>query len=462
MKNEVEALLLSGDTKLLEKITLLDWRLENATSEQIVAYQLAPGDSALLKLKERLHKKKPGILLLSRDPGEGLGCPVWIARPGAWPKILDLLCHQFFPLPPDLRILAVTGTNGKTTTVDLILQLGEAAGLRGFSIGTLGVRREGKTVEEFGLTTPGQIQLRQMLSHYGADADFVAMEASSHALEQERVFGLKFEAAAWTSFTQDHLDYHGTMEAYFKSKEKIFEYLKPNGLVFAPAGQVVLTQKLSSRKNFRVVPGFSSEQQKTLPVFFRARFNEENLSSALALVGQLGVDTSKVVFAKLLPPPGRFYIREWDDRTAIVDFAHTPDALENILSAVKEAFPQQHLIGLFGCGGDRDRSKRPLMGQAVAKFCNEIVVTSDNPRTENPEQIIQDIVKGIGSAASLAIEVDRPTAVRSVLARLRPGDVLVMAGKGHEDYILKGTTKVPYSDIAELDGFIARVKGKTP
>ncbi len=462
MKNEVEALLLSGDADLLKKIKQLDWRLENATSEQIVAYQLAPGDSALIKLKERLQKKKPGILLVSRDPGEELGCPIWIARLDAWAEILDHLCHHFFPIPSGLRMLAVTGTNGKTTTADLVLQMGEAAGLRGFSIGTLGVRREGKTIEEFGLTTPGQVQLRQMLSHYGANADFVVMEASSHALEQERVFGLKFEAAAWTSFTQDHLDYHGTMDAYFKSKEKIFEYLKPNGFVFVPASQDELVKRLASRKNVRPVAGFTQEQQETLPVFFLARFNEENLSSALALIGQLGVDTSQVEFSKLLPPPGRFYIREWEGRTAIVDFAHTPDALENILRAVKDAFPKQRLIGLFGCGGDRDRTKRPLMGQAAAKFCDEIVVTSDNPRTENPEQIIQDIVKGISATAVLVIEEDRPTAVRGILAKLRAGDVLVMAGKGHEDYILKGTTKVPYSDIAELDGFIARVKGKSP
>jgi UDP-N-acetylmuramoyl-L-alanyl-D-glutamate--2,6-diaminopimelate ligase len=462
MKNEVETLLLAGDTDLLKNIKQLDWRLESATSEQLVAYQLAPGDTALVKLQERLQNKKPGILLLSRDPGQALGCPVWIARPGAWPKILDLLCHKFFPLPSGLRMLAVTGTNGKTTTADLVLQLGEAAGLRGFSIGTLGVRREGRTLEEFGLTTPGQVQLRQMLSHYGADADFVVMEASSHALEQERVFGLKFEAAAWTSFTQDHLDYHGTMEAYFKSKERIFDYIRPGGFVFAPAGQTELVQKLSSRKNFRPVSGFNQKQHKLLPVFFRARFNEENLASASTLIGQLGVDTSKLDFTKLLPPPGRFYIREWEERTAIVDFAHTPDALENILRAVKDAFPGQHIIGLFGCGGDRDRTKRPLMGQAAAHFCDEIVVTSDNPRTENPEQIIQDILKGIGPAAKVIIEVDRPTAVRSALAKLRPNDVLVMAGKGHEDYILKGTTKVPYSDIAELDGHIARVKGKTP
>lgn len=462
MKNEVETLLLSGDASLLEKLKQLDWRLESATSEHLVAYQLAPGDSALIKLKERLQKKKPGVLLLSRDPGEELGCPVWIARPGAWSKILDLLCHQFFPLPSGLRILAVTGTNGKTTTVDLVLQLGEAVGLRGFSIGTLGVRREGKTLEEFGLTTPGQIQLRQMLSRYGADADFVAMEASSHALEQERVFGLRFEAAAWTSFTQDHLDYHGTMDGYFKSKERIFDYLKPGGFVFAPAGQAELVQKLNSRENFRTVPRFNQETQRLLPVFFRARFNEENLSSALALIGQLGVDTSKLDFTKLLPPPGRFYIREWDERTAIVDFAHTPDALENIIRAVKDAFPMHHIIGLFGCGGDRDRSKRPLMGQVAAHFCDEIVVTSDNPRTENPEQIIQDILKGISTTAKIVIEVDRPTAVRSALAKLRPNDVLVMAGKGHEDYIVMGTTKVPYSDIAELDGHIACVKGKTP
>lgn len=460
MKSDVEHFLLSGDVSLLSKTKRLDWRLENSTPDTLVAYQLAAGLPALEKLKERLKVKKTGILLLSRDPGVDLGCPIWIARDGVWPQLLDHLCHKFFPLPAQLRLLAVTGTNGKTTTVDLVLQLGTAVGLKGYSIGTLGVRHNGVTVEEFGLTTPGQIQLRMMLNQYGALADFVVMEASSHALEQERIFGLRFEAAAWTSFTQDHLDYHGSMENYFKSKEKIFSYLKTGGMVFAPASQQNLVKKLSHHKNFKAVESFGLEQRKKLPVFFRARFNEENLSSAVALVQTLGVNTEKLDFAKLLPPPGRFYIREWDGKTAIVDFAHTPDAMENIFQAVKETFPGQHLIGLFGCGGDRDRTKRPLMGAAAAKFCHEVIVTSDNPRTEDSEQIIQDILKGLASHDSVTTEVDRPTAVRSVLAKLRPGDVLVMAGKGHEDYILKGTTKVPYSDIAELDDHIARVKGK--
>jgi len=461
MKNDetIKSLLRSGDARQLGSIKRLDWRMEQAKADVLIAYQLADGAEALQKLQARLHNAKPGLLLVSRDPGVELGCPTWVARENTWPELLHTLCDRFYPFPSRLKLLAVTGTNGKTTTADLALQLGVAGGLQGFSIGTLGVRQEGKTIEEFGLTTPGQIQLRQMLAHYGAHADFAVMEASSHALEQERVYGLQFVSAAWTNLTQDHLDYHKTMGAYFEAKRRIFNYVKKDGLVFVPSGQQDLIARLSGSSQVKQVEPLSAEIRKDLPVFFKARFNEENLLCALKLVEALGIAVTPSHFKKLQPPPGRFYIREWNGKTAIVDFAHTPDALENILRAVKETFSNQRIIVLFGCGGDRDRTKRPLMGKIAAQFADEIIVTSDNPRTEDPERIIQDIVDGVGHHPSLRRVVDRPAAVRVALASLRTGDVLVMAGKGHEDYILKGTTKVPYSDIAELDGHITQEKG---
>ncbi len=461
MKNDesIRPLLKSGDVAWLTSIKRLDWRIEKAASDVLIAYQLADGPDALQKLQTRLKSVKPGLILISRNPGVELGCPTWIARESVWPQLLHTLCDRYFPMPSKLKLLAVTGTNGKTTTADLVLQLGEAAGLKGFSIGTLGVRQEGGTVEEFGLTTPGQIQLRQMLAHYGASADFTVMEASSHALEQERVYGLSFESAAWTNFTQDHLDYHGTMEAYFKSKERIFDYVKNDGFVFVPSGQMDLLGRLSKKSRLKKVAPLSPDIRNELPVFFKARFNEENLLCAISLIETLGVVVKPDYLKVLQPPPGRFYIREWKGKTAIVDFAHTPDALENILRAVKETFLGHNIIVLFGCGGDRDRTKRPLMGKIAAQFSNEIIVTSDNPRTEDPERIIQDIVDGVGQHPSLSREVDRPKAVRAVLSRLQTGDVLVMAGKGHEDYILKGTVKVPYSDITELDNHISKEKG---
>lgn len=461
MKNDetIKSFLESGDAGWLSIINRLDWRIEKSASDVLIAYQLADGPEALQKLQTRLKNVKPGLLLVSRDPGVDLGCPTWIARENTWPQLLHLLCDRYFPLPSKLKLLAVTGTNGKTTTVDLVLQLGLAAGLKGFSIGTLGVRQESGTAEEFGLTTPGQIQLRQMLAHYGASADFAVMEASSHALEQERVYGLSFESAAWTNLTQDHLDYHGTMEAYLKSKERIFNHVKRDGFVFVPSSQQDLITRLSKHSQLKKAEPLQVENRQVLPVFFKARFNEENLVCAIHLIEALGVVVKPTDLKKLQPPPGRFYIREWKGKTAIVDFAHTPDALENILRAVKETFMNHNIVVLFGCGGDRDRTKRPLMGKIAAQFANEIIVTSDNPRTEDPERIIQDIVDGVGQHPSLSREVDRPTAVRAALARLQSGEVLVMAGKGHEDYILKGTLKVPYSDIAELDGHIDQEKG---
>jgi UDP-N-acetylmuramoyl-L-alanyl-D-glutamate--2,6-diaminopimelate ligase len=440
----------------LKKFTQLDWRLEEATAQTVVAYQLAADAVAQKKLQERLAKNKPGLLILSRAPSFEVSCPYWVVKECQWSRLLHLVCEKFFPINRKTKLLAITGTNGKTTTADLVLQLGEMAGLVGFSIGTLGVRQKGKTLEEFGLTTPGQIQLRKILFQYGAKADFAVMEASSHALDQDRVHGLQFAGAAWTNFTQDHLDYHRSMEEYFHAKEKLVHYLAPGAKLFVPEKQSELVKKLSAQSVLQTLSPITVTQD--YPAFLYSSFNQENLACALALAGCIVPNVNKLNLTKLLPPPGRFYVRQWQGRVAIVDFAHTPDALENILTAIRSSYPGCKLITLFGCGGDRDRSKRPLMAQAVDQFSDELIVTSDNPRTENPEQIIQDIVKGI-KLHPYTIEVERPVAVRTALAALQSGDVLLMAGKGHEDYILKGTVKIPYSDIEELDRFVATRQG---
>jgi UDP-N-acetylmuramoyl-L-alanyl-D-glutamate--2,6-diaminopimelate ligase len=464
MKNEdlianILPYVLSGDTTALNTIKSLDWRIENSTPNTAIAYQLNDDEAAFVKLHERLKKFKPGVLILSRKPLCETGVPTLVIKHEVWSKCLFELCKLFYPHSSNLKILAITGTNGKTTTADLVLQLAEQSGLKGFSIGTLGVRQKGQTLEEFGLTTPGQIQLHQLLHKYGTNADFVVMEASSHALRQERVYGLDFVGAAWTSFSQDHLDYHHSMEEYFAAKCLIVRSLVADGLLFVPEGQLELRKKLQHIPQLAICKNLSDSEKNKLPLFFRTRFNEENLVCAISLVVTLGVERSNFKLDQLNPPPGRFYIREWNKKTAVVDFAHTPDALENIMKAIRDTFPTHDLIVLFGCGGDRDRNKRPLMGKAVEKWANKIIVTSDNPRTEDPTQIMQDIMTGISDKSKVVQQLERPIAVRQALESLKSGEVLLLAGKGHEDYILKGTIKVPYSDIDELDRFVLKHQG---
>lgn len=440
---------------LLSNSNKLDWRLEKADAQTIVIYQLNAGKAAVDKLRERLSASpRPHTLVLNRDPGVELGVPTLVLSANEWDEALALACDYFFPLPPKLKLLAVTGTNGKSTTVDLVLQLADQAGLKGFSIGTLGVRSAGHTLEEFGLTTPGPIQLRKILYDYGATSDFCVMETSSHAIEQGRIRGLRFQAAAWTSFSQDHLDYHHTMENYFAAKCGLLRYLAPGGALYVPVSQKKLLADLRPHSNVRATKAFSDEIKKELPAFFGASFNVDNLECAAALLTELGAAVDEVNWPKLVPPPGRFNVTSWDERLAIVDFAHTPDALENICRAIRQSYPGKKLTVLFGCGGDRDRTKRPLMGQAVARWADAIILTSDNPRSENPERIIQDIADGIRAFSSLTTEVDRPKALAEALGSLGKNEILLVAGKGHEDYIHIGQVKIPYSDQGVIDKFL--------
>lgn len=458
MKNELIKSILSqfcdgNISTILDVICGLDWRIETAKDNELVAYNLAAGDLALGVLEDRLRNSKAIVLLLSRRPSRPISRPYIVIREDSWVECLSQLCDVFYPLQPNLSILAITGTNGKTTTADLVLQLGEAAGLRGLSIGTLGVRQQGKILEDMGATTPGQVQLRQILHRYGGSLDFVVMEASSHALDQQRIAGLVFTAAAWTSFTQDHLDYHRSMGEYFAAKKKIIGYLKPGAALIVPNTQKALIDQLKDCPCLELTRDFSESDREVLPPFFKASFNLDNLACAVGLLAKIHVYVSREKLKNLASPPGRFYVREWDDRAAVVDFAHTPDALENILRGIRGSYPRHRLVVLFGCGGDRDRSKRPLMGKVASQLANRIILTSDNPRSEDPVSIIQDIRAGVGSHPAVEVTVERPLAVRSALTNLAAGELLVLAGKGHEDYILIGTTKHPYSDIEELENF---------
>lgn len=428
----------------------IHWKTQDSTKESVLFYRLPDDEKSQKLFRERIQSSQFGWLVVSRDH-ESRPLNSSIIPESEWPRIQKEILDVLYPLP-SLKFFALTGTNGKTTTTDLVLQLGELCGKKGLSIGTLGVRENHNEILDFALTSPPFIDLRKYLNRYGQDKDFCVMEASSHALMQERLYGLQFDVAGWLSFSQDHLDYHQTMESYFAAKALLFNYLKPSARVFVPDNQEHLYEKIKGVTN-KVLKAPVCEQK--LPLFFSTSFNRNNLEVAIAIVERAFNVRVPAKFDEIIPPDGRFFIKPYKSNFIVVDFAHTPDALENICRGIKEAFPGHKLKVLFGCGGDRDRTKRPLMGKIAEAFGSVVYVTSDNPRSEDPKQIIQDIVRGMSSKNIQQI-VERPKAVEIAFSELTENEVLLLAGKGHEDYILINGVKHPYSDIMEVENFLSR------
>ena len=432
-----------------EQFSGIDWKTQGSNEETILFYKIGNKDTDESVFWERIQNTNYGLLVLNSKPKKQLPAKSVVISEDSWPDLQKKILDFFFPVPKDLKMIAVTGTNGKTTTTDLILQLGEQCGKKGLSLGTLGVRENGKTLEDFGLTSPSLIDLRKYIHRFGQHKDFCVMEVSSHALSQKRIHGLEFSVAAWPSFSQDHLDYHQTMESYFEAKCLLFNYLKPHASLYIPENQAELWKKLHPR--FEQAKLAKKLTQK-MPLFFSTKFNRENLEIAVSVIED-AFGEHYWNFEGLQAPDGRFYIRSYKSNYIVVDFAHTPDALENICQGIRESFPNHKLKVLFGCGGDRDRRKRPLMAEAVDKFADYIYVTSDNPRTENPDQIISDVIVGIKKNQFETI-TERPVAVKKAFSELNENEVLLLAGKGHEDYILINGVKHPYSDIREVDQFL--------
>jgi UDP-N-acetylmuramoyl-L-alanyl-D-glutamate--2,6-diaminopimelate ligase len=389
------------------------------------------------------------------------------------------LAATFYGLPARrLKLAAVTGTNGKTTTTFLIKHICEKAGLRCGLIGT--VRYEiGERVLPAARTTPESLDLQELLAQIAnAGCRAAAMEVSSHSLAQERIRGLEWDVAVFTNLTQDHLDYHGTMENYFESKAKLFTQLAQQQKKRKPVAVVnmddrygerlldkidkkisVITFGMGVRADFRASNdrmefGGTSYQLDArgksylvrLPLI--GRFNVANSMAALAAANALGLNLREAVLSLGKSPqvPGRLEMVPAKRQFQVfVDYAHTPDALLNVLKTLRELEPGR-LIVVFGCGGDRDRQKRPLMGQAVDLNADHAIITSDNPRKENPDAIIAQIEKGFRSDRYEKI-VDRAAAIGRAVELAQPRDIVLIAGKGHENYQEFADHTVPFDDI---------------
>ena len=374
---------------------------------------------------------------------------------------------SFYGRPSDaMVVIGVTGTNGKTTITYLLERVFGAAGIVPGMIGTTGVRIDGRVIG-YDRTTPEAPDLQRLLAEMrDAGVGGVAMEVSSHGLDQHRVGGIRFSCAVFTNLSQDHLDYHGSLEAYFEAKARLFSptmteraavnHDSPEGRSLA--GRVsTLTFGLGEgadvrATDVRVGADGLSFRVDGLDVHSRLRgaFNVSNCLGALAASRQVGIEggDAAVGIAALPGVPGRMEPVECGQPfEVLVDYAHTPDSLENVLRAARPLAGEHRVIAVFGCGGDRDRGKRPLMGEAATRLADLSIVTSDNPRSEDPEAIVREIEAGARRGGGrYAVEVDRRAAIALALSEAEPGDVVVVAGKGHETGQEFATHTIPFDD----------------
>jgi UDP-N-acetylmuramoyl-L-alanyl-D-glutamate--2,6-diaminopimelate ligase len=387
-------------------------------------------------------------------------------------QALAKLATRFYGFPGRrLLNVGITGTNGKTTTAFLVRSVLEAAGLPSGYLGTLGCSIDGE-LEKVGNTTPEAAELQRLLRvMVDAGLEASVLEVSSHGLALKRVVGIPFRAAVFTNLTRDHLDFHGTWEDYFEAKAQLFEDLEGEGVAVINADDPMATALAERTKVPITTYGCGHAAQVRLqqadpgPLGMRLRlvtpagplevlthlkgnFNCYNVMAALATGLALGLDPEAACrgIAALPNVPGRFErIVEGQDFEVIVDYAHTPDALDRVLRAARE-LGVKRLVCVFGCGGDRDRGKRPLMGKVAGELADLTVLTSDNPRSEDPQSIIDDIAAGLPQDSACRSETDRHEAITTALTAARTGDIVVIAGKGHESEQELADRVIPFDD----------------
>jgi len=428
-------------------------------------------------------------------PAPPLPAEVFVAPLPALTERAGLIADRFFGAPSErLTVAGITGTNGKTTCAWLLAQALQRCQRQCGYLGTLGVGLPPQ-VTPTPHTTPDAVMVHRLLAALAAaSASCVSMEVSSHALDQARVNGVRFHTAAFTNLTRDHLDYHGTMEHYGAAKARLFgwpglgsrviNFDDPFGAELArahSAARLILTTRragsaaalprgaefvratrIQAESTGLTIEVESSWGATLLPVRLMGEFNVENALTVLAvlLAWDIPLRDAARALSKVHAARGRMEMFGGRGRSplAIVDYAHTPDALANALRAARlHCRGQLRLV--FGCGGDRDAGKRPLMGRVAAELADDILLTDDNPRGEDPARIVADIVAGIAGGAPLTIEHDRALAIRVALERSAPDDVVLIAGKGHEDYQLFAHERREFRDQTVVAAELARLPG---
>ncbi len=424
-------------------------------------------------------EKGAAAILMERSP-QAFDIPVPVIQDNNPRKRYAEIAANFAGAQPGVQV-AVTGTNGKTSVADFARQLWQAAGKSAASIGTLGVRSD-KIGVAGGLTTPDPVKLHSILAKLKSNSvDRVAVEASSHGLDQYRLDGMSLNAAAFTNLSRDHLDYHKTEQAYFYAKARLFgELLAPGSLAVinldCPSGRTLddlawgrslerLTYGWDKAADIRVLSTSANALGQVLEVEFRGMKHTVDLPliggfqamNALAAAGLVSVDNIEIrealsAFEVLLGVPGRLeLIGQKNGAGLFVDYAHTPDGLQTVLTAARAHNPRQlHVV--FGCGGDRDTGKRPLMGKVAAELSDFVYVTDDNPRSEDADRIRAQILAECPGAVEIA---DRASAIEAAAQAANSGDMVIIAGKGHETGQILADRTIEYSDIETVRALLS-------
>lgn len=431
--------------------------LQLAKPNSIVFYKLDESKKSQDLFWERFNKtsnKKIALLISNVRPSgyEGAFC---LVSPSEFLNAQKVIADKIYGKPSQ-KIIGVTGTNGKTTVVDMIRQIAVLNKLKVASLGTLGLLdANGSVIEDLGATSPSYLDLRRLLAENEDVFDFLVCEISSHALEQDRLFDLELDTAGWTSFSQDHLDYHKTMEQYFISKLKIVNKVCESGKLFLPQREEKLVDKVKAASSFpvNIAPILDEKLYDSSSPFFQCHYNQANFELALAIsnyVFKLDCSASEVL-QRIKPPAGRFDTVNVNGGFAIIDYAHTPDAIQNICLSIQKTWPDKKLLTIVGCGGNRDKTKRPVMAKVAFENSNGVIFTSDNPRDEKPQEIIDEMLLGVSNWSKLSnvhIEVEREKAINLGLKLLKSGEfnILLIAGKGHENYQEIKGQKIDFSD----------------
>lgn len=446
-------------------------------------------------LQEAIQKGANSIIMEKDIPLEQGDHPYTCIRIADTKKALSLIADKFYGYPlSGMKVIGVTGTNGKTTTTHLIKSIFKAAGYKTGVVGTVGYFI-GNEKQPAIYTTPLSSDLfRLAASMRDQGVEVFIMEASSHGIALDRTYGIDYDVAVLTNVTRDHLDYHGTVEEYRKAKMRLFQQLgayekeqalgvinadDPAWSLFVEATQVpTLTYGIQNSADiqgydlhlkpmetfFKIkIPsqlGYSSKKDLEINLKILGLFNVYNVLAATTVGLSQGLDLEAIKegVEHFTSIEGRFEMIDCGQEfPVIVDYAHSPDALETILKTAR-AVKTRKLITVFGCGGDKDKGKRPIMGAIGTTFSDYCIITSDNPRTEDPLVIIKEIEAGIdrGTACPFESIVDRREAIEKALSYAQPGDVVVLAGKGHEDYQIIGNKKIPFSDKEEVKKFFAK------
>ena len=407
---------------------------------------------------------------LPAEPAEGV---VYVVVPDSAGAMADLAA-AFYGFPSrELKLVGITGTNGKTTTVTLLYDLVRALGYRAGLISTVVYKVDGREIEATH-TTPDPIRLNAMMREMAdAGCEFCFMECSSHAIVQERTRGLDFAGGIFSNITHDHLDYHKTFAEYIRAKKRFFDGLPKGAFALTNADDrngMVMVQNTAAAVSTYSLRGMADFRCRIIEMHLDGmllridgqelwtgllgRFNAYNLVAVYGAAVLLGLDRGEVlrVLSTLHPVSGRFeIIRAENGTVAVVDYAHTPDALENVLRTIEEIrTPAQQLIVVCGCGGDRDRTKRPEMAAIAVKYASTAIFTSDNPRHESPEAILDEMVAGLQPGTRYVRITDRVEAIRTAVLLSHPGDILLVAGKGHETYQILGDVKHHFDDREEV------------